>query len=349
MKKIDIKCKTITPMFSAGADGKSFELRPPTIKGLLRFWWRACYWGEHSEKIPAKIIEEKEGELFGTTVNNGLKSSFSIRIINVDPIRALDSPFPKHNIMVTSRGKQFPVNILEYLAYGTLEYQRGAGNVFIREYLPVGHHFQVRLIYPDDFNIKEVVKSFYCLSIFGGLGAKSRNGFGRFEVTNPDEVFTPYGLKYPIPEKEFFEKIKQNTILPPYSAFSNGIKIFNVKKLFPAWDGCLAELGKIYRSSRNNLERKHEYEKRQYIGAPLVAFKEYKSFLERRAKPYFLMVLPVKNQYRGYILYLPSKYCDGLTKDRTGKPVPQNVDQKFHDACTQFNTLIANEMEGRNE
>ncbi len=41
MKTIEFECETITPMFLAGADGKTPELRPPSIKGLMRFWWRA--------------------------------------------------------------------------------------------------------------------------------------------------------------------------------------------------------------------------------------------------------------------------------------------------------------------
>ncbi len=41
MRSITFECETITPMFLARADGKTPELRPPSIKGLMRFWWRA--------------------------------------------------------------------------------------------------------------------------------------------------------------------------------------------------------------------------------------------------------------------------------------------------------------------
>ncbi len=41
MRSITFECETITPMFLACADGKTPELRPPSIKGLMRFWWRA--------------------------------------------------------------------------------------------------------------------------------------------------------------------------------------------------------------------------------------------------------------------------------------------------------------------
>ncbi|MBK8563977.1 MAG: type III-B CRISPR module RAMP protein Cmr1 [Saprospiraceae bacterium] len=38
MKTITFTCKTITPMFLNGADGQTPELRPSSIKGVLRYW-----------------------------------------------------------------------------------------------------------------------------------------------------------------------------------------------------------------------------------------------------------------------------------------------------------------------
>ena len=351
MNPIIFNLKSITPTFLAGVDGKSFELRPSSVKGLMRFWWRACYWGENTTSISSAKINEKEGKLFGTTVKDGLKSPFSIRLFHEIPIQPSNEPFPKHNIMVTSRGRRFPINILEYLAYGTMEYQRGKGNVFIREYLPVGQKFSVKIIPTNNLkadDVKEIVKSFYYLSIFGGLGAKSRNGFGAFTVLNPEE-FAKYGVDYSFSDEKVVNIVKKNENIPYYSAFSRRALIFELKKTPNSWDGCLAELGKIYRSARNNLERKHQYEKRQYIGAPIVAFKKYQSFLERRAKPYFLRIRRIDDHYKGHILYLPSIYCAGEKYDRNKQNIPKNVDQKFEEVCTQFNKYIKYEMEGKHE
>ena len=41
MHSITFTCETSTPMFLSGADGVTPELRAPSIKGALRFWWRA--------------------------------------------------------------------------------------------------------------------------------------------------------------------------------------------------------------------------------------------------------------------------------------------------------------------
>jgi CRISPR-associated protein Cmr1 len=62
MHKITFTCETITPMFLAGADGSTPELRAPSIKGALRFWWRAL-----NGHLSLGELKEREGEIFGNT------------------------------------------------------------------------------------------------------------------------------------------------------------------------------------------------------------------------------------------------------------------------------------------
>ncbi|HID77150.1 MAG TPA: type III-B CRISPR module RAMP protein Cmr1, partial [Planctomycetaceae bacterium] len=38
--------RIVTPMFCAGADEQRAELRLPSFKGALRFWWRSLMWGQ---------------------------------------------------------------------------------------------------------------------------------------------------------------------------------------------------------------------------------------------------------------------------------------------------------------
>ncbi len=349
MNPIIFKLETVTPMFLAGEDGKTFELRPPTIKGLIRYWWRAQYWGKQLELIDKSVIEKKEGQLFGTAAKNGYKSPFSIRLIFKNQLRSIDEPFPKQNIPVTSRGRTFRINILEYLAYGTYEYHKGKGNIFARQYLDPRQKFNVHLMFGEECGIetiKEVVKSFYCMSLFGGIGAKSRNGFGSFSVTNPQDNFTKFGLSYPIKDMRYVDEITKNNERPNYSAFSNKAIIFELKNRYDTWHECLANIGIIYRNARSNLERKHQYEKRQFIGAPIVAFKTYKSLLDRRSKPYFMKVHKVGEKFKGSILYLPSSYCYGKNEDRNGNPLPQDIDEKFSRVCDQFNKNLEYEIGG---
>ncbi|MBD3338447.1 MAG: type III-B CRISPR module RAMP protein Cmr1 [Candidatus Lokiarchaeota archaeon] len=348
MESIKFTCKLITPMFLAGADGKSVELRPPSIKGAMRFWWRASLWGIEKKSISHNYLESEEGKIFGTASNNGKKSSFSIRIKFPEVFNPTRAKLKSRKVMCLIKGKMRPINILEYLAYGTLEYQRGDGNIFIRDYLPAGYNFTIIININENIENYEkiknnLIKSMYLLSIFGGLGAKTRNGFGGFTVTNPDK-FSETGLQYPYPNNDFFKENTKNVDLPNYTAFSNKIKIFKLNEAYSSWNDCLREIGIIYKNARENLERKHHYDKRQYIGAPIVAFKDHKSFLKRRSKPYFMKVLKVNNNYEGYIFFLPSKYCDGVLSEVIAKPVPPDVDRNFEKVCDQFNRYLGLEM-----
>jgi CRISPR-associated protein Cmr1 len=72
MQSITFTCETITPMFLAGADGTTPELRAPSIKGALRFWWRAM-----NGHLSLEDLKAKEDEIFGGTDN---RSKVTLRV-----------------------------------------------------------------------------------------------------------------------------------------------------------------------------------------------------------------------------------------------------------------------------
>jgi len=77
MKAITFECEVITPMFLGGADGQTPELRPPSIKGAMRFWWRAM-----NGHLSLKALKEREAEIFGASDEKIGRSKFSIRILS---------------------------------------------------------------------------------------------------------------------------------------------------------------------------------------------------------------------------------------------------------------------------
>ncbi len=367
MSQIEFKIETVTPMFTSGADQKPFELRPPSVKGLMRFWWRAYYWGKNSNDMSSEDLlhqmKDREGKIFGTASGKKpQKSSFSVRITPSEMQGTLE-PFPKRPVKASSGGRTFNINILEYLAYGTYAYQKGKGNVFHRKYLPAGSEFSVLLNITDKTVEEEIITSFYLLSSFGGIGAKSRNGFGNFtikkiNIETDEQQVSLIKLNYllPFPDGKFFNQIRNKNI-PPYTAFSkhpeNPMKIFKLKNAYKSWDECLAKLGEIYRTGKLKLDQPHTCEKRQYIASPIVIQKDVggrmktddQSFLERHSKPYFLKIVKMKDHYDGYILWLPSKYAAGLKSDRYNRPIPSDADEKFHQYCAELNTHLAGNME----
>lgn len=330
MNKIEFKIEIITPMFIGGADGKTEELRPPSIKGLMRFWWRAM-----NGNLSIRDMLEKETNIFGGGGERANKSSFSIKIADA---RVNSGEIPKkHRISIT--GKTFQMDILAYLAYGLFDKGK-----YIRKYFGPKSSFTIIFIIKKEDYLEEILKSFYFMTAFGGLGSRSRNGFGSFDVLNR-QVFNYIGEKYVdniVPTKEILEPFMKSNDIPSYSAFSKGMKLFKTKKVFDTWDKALAEIGIIYKNSREKLEGKHKYQKRQYIGAPLDPAKEnFKSLLERHSKPYFMKVVKDGQKYVGYILYLPSKYCEGLDYNRNNEEINHSiVNSNFESVCKEFNNLL---------
>ena len=44
MRTITATIEVVTPMFLGGADQSPDGIRPSSVKGALRFWWRAWAW-----------------------------------------------------------------------------------------------------------------------------------------------------------------------------------------------------------------------------------------------------------------------------------------------------------------
>ncbi len=261
-------------------------------------------------------LKDREGEIFGASDEKIGKSKFSIR---VKPHKLLSSKdkLPIHPV-TTPRKKSFEISILEYLAYGTQEYM-----------LP-NKKFSVIISLPDELE-KEVINVLRILSTFGGLGSRSRNGFGSFRIRAMNDE-----------DDDFYFNLKKShysSELPKYSAFSQKMRLWRTQKC-SKWDDALAELGIVYRGARGRIENKHHYEKRQYIGAPIIVNKQQMSKLDRHAKPYFMSVHHEGGNYVGYILYLPSKY--GYGKEGLNDSEETKL---FEDACSSLNQHLSYKLE----
>ena len=321
MEKITFDCEVITPMFLAGADGKTPEIRPPSIKGALRFWWRAM-----NGHLDLKELKRRETEIFGGAgENEGTRSKVIIRVENKE-INTSNNNLPNQGATSQHKGKTININILNYLGYGPCVYDRATRGIKVsQDYISPGSKFKI-IFFIDRKYIEEIKQSFTIFTKYGNLGAKARNGFGSFyspDITNFD-----------------IHDIQLRNDVPFYSAISKNAKLFKTRQQFSSWDKALGEIGKIYKSARESLEKPHSYNKRQYIGAPIIIKGEGKvSFLDRRAKPYFFHINKVKENFEGQILFLPSKYAKGKapTKERVW-------DKQFLSVCEEFNLKLKNSL-----
>lgn len=324
METITFECELITPMFMYGADGKKPELRPPSIKGAMRFWWRAM-----NGHLPIDELREKEAAIFGGSEGDGKKSSFSIRIQNEKITPVLKSWPRSHKTDGINTHRQ--IDILDYLCFGPMQYDKNSkSNQFSRNSINCGSTFHLLISVKNEKLKEEILQTLSLLNCFGSLGSKSRNGFGSFKYQNTDLT------------KKLIQSLIKTSEVKAFSSFNGNVKLFKTKQDFDSWDDALAEIGIAYRTSKLNLENKHNYDKRQYIGSPIK-----KSLLDRHSKPYFLKVNKNLNgRYEGYILFLPSKYCEGLDIDKQ----KNNIDHKkqnenFAEVCNEFNTKLAETLE----
>jgi len=157
MNKIIFKCQSITPMFLGGADGEP-DLRPPSIKGAMRYWWRAMHGHLTIEKL-----KEKESHIFGNTEQ---RSKVILRCKTSERLR--EKQFTKGAGMG-----------IDYLFYAM---DMGANK---RHYFD-DINFEVILKSKDKGMLREAAYAFWLLANLGGIGSRSRRGGGSFVITGVD-------------------------------------------------------------------------------------------------------------------------------------------------------------------
>lgn len=327
MEQKSLSCTIITPMFAGDADSTHVAIRGQSIKGLMRYWWRA-----YNAPVYPNIerLRGEEGKIFGTTEGDGQRSTFKI-IIEDDQLTPTQQKFPQGHSLKVDAGKGRRINIIEYLAFGVCTWDRASrSNKIIRQYFKCMSRFKIKINIIKKDLADDILSSLLLLASFGGIGSKSRNGFGKFMVDGNQENFSFY---------KAVNKIKslQHVRTPINFLSFNKAKLFKLKIDYDSWDHCLGELGKIYRAARLSLEPRHSYKKREHIAGPIIARDNYNPVLEsdeRRAKPYFLNVILSKNKYEGYILYLHSDLYHPLKGDK----------DCFREVCKSVNNYLADKM-----
>jgi len=201
MTEITAHFRIVTPLFLGGADNKTeAELRPASVKGALRFWWRALQWGKGVTDVGE--LKKKEDDLFGSSEKGQSRVTL-----------CLSNSKTEHNIVAE---KWSPASWQRYTGYGL----RDNGE---RPYIKPGQSFAVcfDMRRCDDEQRKQLKKAIIAFGLLGGLGARSRKGWGSITLTSID------GGDYQCPDsqRKWLDAVKNmiGSTLPslaPYSAFT---------------------------------------------------------------------------------------------------------------------------------
>lgn len=195
----------VTPAFLAGANqqAEDCDLRPATLRGLLRWWWRTM----HAGFVDVKTLRALEAAIWGDTKGGG-----AVRIVLERNSEAKPQPYDKRSkANFNDQQKRSEYGIpnedarkttqgLWYASYGMDETSRGQRKQ--RHYMEPGACWRLRLFArPTRFFIdredaddpkkakhgKEITTeqalgqakaALWLLCHFGGVGSKARKGFG---------------------------------------------------------------------------------------------------------------------------------------------------------------------------
>ena len=174
LTEIDAVYRIVTPLFCAGANPEGPpELRLPSFKGVLRYWWRALAWAEYAGDL--HVIRQQEDLLFGSA--GGGQSRVSMRLTQ-------DSNPPaasRGEVLTVSQTNQNVVGDgARYLGYGVMKAFGINGGQLTRACLRAPLDFTVRMR-ARDLNEREsamLANALIALGTLGGMGAKSRKGCG---------------------------------------------------------------------------------------------------------------------------------------------------------------------------
>ncbi len=318
MDEIICNIEVLTPMFLGGApqmaDGKPIcELRSQSIKGVIRYWYRTLIG-------PNRLKEENK--LFGSSDENIGVSKVKIMISDKSKLLKFNqSKFAENNKYVIKH-KGLNVNPLDYLAYGPVDKRkivRGAfspGSVFTLKFL---------LMSLKDNQKADFYKALYLMLNFGGLGSRSRKGYGALKLLNENEVFSGHDWFVNGNTAQTLKKIINNR--PPvsplyskeYSYLDTDTRFWLSNEISITWEECLSRLGKDYHTWRQVLP---VADGRENLGTPLLHGKNGVKD-QRRASSYFLTVFKLTdNKYKYGVLHIPSNYSDNM--------IPFNVQQEHH-------------------
>lgn len=177
----------ITPLYGGGVKANEADpitvVRATEIRGQLRFWWRAMRGGRFNGDLAA--MQQEEGKIWGKAYkkdDKGIPPDQTIQLV-VDitregtPIKPLEMRGPR------------PVAINDIPGYVAFPLQpdqkeRKNANPVIPD-VRQGVQFTLTISYPEHLRT-EIEAALWAWETFGGLGARTRRGFGALHLVMID-------------------------------------------------------------------------------------------------------------------------------------------------------------------
>lgn len=177
-KDFTVSLEIVTPILGGGYRARTTDdvdlIRVPTVRGHLRFWWRALFAGRFETSA---ALYEAETKLWGGP-GGGPNKAPAVR----SPVEV--------RIEVTERGSEETGDIDPqktagaYVLFPARSERRGQGKPLPRR---MGVAFKLTITAPaeDIAAVRDAVRAWI---LFGGYGGRTRRGLGGLTVTGPDDA-----------------------------------------------------------------------------------------------------------------------------------------------------------------
>ena len=305
MQTITFTCEVITPMFLAGADGTTPELRPASIKGALRFWWRARNGHLVGENRDLTQLKEAEAKIFGGSGEGQGRSKVILQIqednLTIEQSNISLTPHHKKGYCLNLNENQIRSNV------NTKNCQKWDKNIdaCAKARPPKDGYLFGKFTIETRFDSSiiseaELVKVLKLTFLAGGLGKRTRRGFGSLSLElNGKQCFQSKN-----DVEEFIKELslpKSSTIDFPY------LLSIEIGKEYEAYTPLLEDIGlqshnynqrnDLYLGFAKKIKNGNAYEQKRMASSIYVSV-----FKDHETGKYYPIITTLKTAFEPYVL-----------------------------------------------
>ncbi len=243
---LTLHLRLITPLFGGGYEAREVDpvciIRPATIRGHLRFWWRALYGARYPS---SQEMFKAESQLWGAAsdAKNDLAGKVSLRVEQVrwDKSKVTVDDF-KPQGRLAKVGPQAQYLLYVFQRQQTQNIPPATGYLGVQFVLNVSFHPSAT---PEQR--QEVQNSLRAWIALGGIGARTRRGCGVLTVTQEQKKWLPPAD--PSARQQWFRQLLPDTgtDAPPRLTLLKGARIICAQPVGEnQWKNVLHDLGSFW-------------------------------------------------------------------------------------------------------
>jgi len=303
MQTIEAQYDIVTPMFITAADRQEEpDIRPPSIKGALRFWWRALQWGSCLRQAdnPEQALHElyrQEAELFGAAYKKETRYGQGVCTLKLKHVvtKGIEGSWPISN---NNSGSGF-------IGYGLDKTKTGDPH---RKAIKEGQ-FTVCMMLKKGISSEQIQQLKNTLTIWGllgGLGSRARRGFGSVAIKQLDGQSFAFDNvdQYDTAINQLLQTITFAPEMPVFTALNDAMTI---KQTGQGNDArrLMDTIGNQYKTARKEAGKGLS---KLPFGLPLAGNRGASDEKNRRSSPLFMHIHPIEKEFVAIMSFIPAEF-----------------------------------------